>query len=432
MARKRESKVGTTPAKAVSRRRMLEGLGALAAVTACGFERRRRFGWQRGQSRGSGRGQQCRRRTGGRRARRTKRSRRACRWRRRSRRARRGRTKHGGRTRRWRARRRGRRRERHRRRRRHGEHGPAHVTAVDGRPGSGFYRFYESEEADLQHHHEDRRRGPGTVFHPRAGEVRRHLALPARHPRSIQAGCRKGHRHGTLRAADRQDEERRRLREHRAGVGYRRLHLAHGRSGLLQRLRHEGRSGRAKARRRVQRHAWFEQPREHRPFLPRHPGHRCQWRGRVPERLSRLVQRPRSSHPHRVLQEGLDVTRARELQQEQREGLDLHDSILFRSLVQQADSRVGRAVQAAHEPARLRGRDEGRRGRQQRPPTRPRRKSATRSSRRFRWSSTRPDRSPRDLPLSSGRRANDPEARGACRIVCILAPSLLALAHCQD
>ena len=36
MARKRESKVGTTLAEAVSRRRMLEGLGALAAVTACG------------------------------------------------------------------------------------------------------------------------------------------------------------------------------------------------------------------------------------------------------------------------------------------------------------------------------------------------------------------------------------------------------------
>ncbi len=36
MSRKRESKVDTTSAKAVSRRRMLEGLGALAAVTACG------------------------------------------------------------------------------------------------------------------------------------------------------------------------------------------------------------------------------------------------------------------------------------------------------------------------------------------------------------------------------------------------------------
>ena len=36
MARKRESNVGTTPVQAVSRRRMLEGLGALAAVTACG------------------------------------------------------------------------------------------------------------------------------------------------------------------------------------------------------------------------------------------------------------------------------------------------------------------------------------------------------------------------------------------------------------
>jgi hypothetical protein len=36
MSRKRESKVGTTRAEAVSRRRMLEGLGALAAVTACG------------------------------------------------------------------------------------------------------------------------------------------------------------------------------------------------------------------------------------------------------------------------------------------------------------------------------------------------------------------------------------------------------------
>src|SRR6187431_45112 len=36
MSRKRESKVSTTPAKAVSRRQMLEGLGALAAVTACG------------------------------------------------------------------------------------------------------------------------------------------------------------------------------------------------------------------------------------------------------------------------------------------------------------------------------------------------------------------------------------------------------------
>jgi len=36
MSRKRESKVDTTPAKAVSRRQMLEGLGALAAVTACG------------------------------------------------------------------------------------------------------------------------------------------------------------------------------------------------------------------------------------------------------------------------------------------------------------------------------------------------------------------------------------------------------------
>ena len=36
MARKRESKVETTLAKSVSRRQMLEGLGALAAVTACG------------------------------------------------------------------------------------------------------------------------------------------------------------------------------------------------------------------------------------------------------------------------------------------------------------------------------------------------------------------------------------------------------------
>jgi len=36
MARKRESKVDTALAKAVSRRQMLEGLGALAAVTACG------------------------------------------------------------------------------------------------------------------------------------------------------------------------------------------------------------------------------------------------------------------------------------------------------------------------------------------------------------------------------------------------------------
>ncbi|MEI9941936.1 MAG: hypothetical protein WDO69_32375 [Pseudomonadota bacterium] len=36
MARKRESNVGTTLAKALSRRRLLEGLGALAATTACG------------------------------------------------------------------------------------------------------------------------------------------------------------------------------------------------------------------------------------------------------------------------------------------------------------------------------------------------------------------------------------------------------------
>ena len=36
MSRKHESKVSTTPAQAVSRRQMLEGLGALAAVTACG------------------------------------------------------------------------------------------------------------------------------------------------------------------------------------------------------------------------------------------------------------------------------------------------------------------------------------------------------------------------------------------------------------
>ena len=36
MSPKRESKTDTTPTKAVSRRQMLEGLGALAAVTACG------------------------------------------------------------------------------------------------------------------------------------------------------------------------------------------------------------------------------------------------------------------------------------------------------------------------------------------------------------------------------------------------------------
>jgi len=36
MANKRESMIETTPAKAVSRRRILEGLGALAATTACG------------------------------------------------------------------------------------------------------------------------------------------------------------------------------------------------------------------------------------------------------------------------------------------------------------------------------------------------------------------------------------------------------------